>query len=147
VIILSAELAAMLAGEFGLTRQEQAFLVRARRSLNRLERRHYFQFLRPKEKMFKSYLARQVNLLPAEERQKWLDLTLDSMLEKGGDPDLVDCLIMDIIGPLHVFHHLRRRSEERGVRLKAMTSFGGLSMVLYLVVIITAVVLYFIARY
>lgn len=147
MIALSVELAAVLAGEFGLAPQEQAFLVKTRRSLDRLERRHYFQFLKPRERMFKACLARRYNLLPPEEQQKWLDLTLDSMLAKGGDPDLVDCLIMDIIGPLRVFHHLRRRSEERGIRLRAMTSFGGLSMVLYLVVIITALVLYFIARY
>ncbi|RJQ28131.1 MAG: hypothetical protein C4589_07175 [Peptococcaceae bacterium] len=144
---MSVELAAVLAGEFGLTRQERAFLVKTRRSLDRLERRHYFQFLRPREKVFKTYLTRQYNRLPVEEQQKWLDLTLDSMLAKGGEPDLVDCLVMNVIGPLRVFHHLRRRSEERGIRLKVMTSFGGLSMVLYLVVIITAVVLYFIARY
>lgn len=144
---MSVELITALAGEFGLTRQEQAFLVKTRRSLNRQDRRHYFQFLRPREKTFKAYLMRQYNRLSPEEKQKWLDLTLESMLVKGGEPDLADCLVMDIIGPLRVYHHLRCRSEERGIRLKAMTSFGGLSMVLYLVVIITAVVLYFIAGY
>jgi hypothetical protein len=143
---LSREITEVLDKEFELKPEELALLAKTKRSLNRGERRLYFQALKPRERQFKVYLTGEYGLLNEEGRQRWLNLTVENMLAKGGEPDLADALVMDVIGRLAVFHHLRKLSEERAVKLNAMVNFGGISMVLYLVVIITAVVLYFYYR-
>ena len=140
---MSREITEILNKEFTLEPEELSLLGKTKRSLNREERRLYFQSLKPRERKFRVYLTGEYGLLNEEGRQRWLKLTVENMLAHGGEPDLVDALVMDVIGRLTVFHHLRKLAEEKGVRLNAMTNFGGLSMVLYLVVIITAVILYF----
>jgi len=143
---LSREITKILNKEFTLEPEELSLLGKTKRSLNREERRLYFQSLKPRERKFRVYLTGEYGLLNEEGRQNWLKLTVENMLAHGGEPDLADALVMDVIGRLTVFHHLRKISEEKGVRLNAMTNFGGLSMVLYLAVIITAVILYFTYR-
>lgn len=140
---MSREITEVLNKEFELKPVELSLLAKTKRSLNREERKQYFQLLKPRERMFKVFLTGEYGLLNEEGRQKWLQLTVENMLVHGGEPDLADALVMDVIGRLTVFHHLRKLSEERYVKLNAMTNFGGLSMVLYLVVIIAAIVLYF----
>lgn len=143
---MSREITEVLDKEFELKPVELSLLSKTKRSLNREERKQYFQLLKPRERQFKVYLTGEYGLLNEEGRQWWLKLTVENMLDRGGDADLADALVMDVIGRLTVFHHMRKLSEERGVKLNAMTNFGGLSMVLYLVVIITAIVLYFTYR-
>lgn len=143
---MSREIIEVLNKEFEFSPEEQLLLTRTKRSLNREERKTYFQLLKPRERKLKVYLTGEYGLLDQEGRQRWLKTTVGNMLENGGEPDLADALVMDVIGRLTVFHHLRLLSEENGVRLNAMVNFGGLSMVLYLVVIITAVILFFVYR-
>ncbi|WP_243113743.1 hypothetical protein [Desulfofundulus salinus] len=144
--ILSREFAVAIGKQFRLNEQEVALLGKNIRQLSRLERRTYFEQLKPREREFKLFLKEKYALLDEGGRQKWMDTTVQSLLEKGGDPDLADSLVMDVIGRLQVYKSLRERAENEGIRLKALTNFGGLSMVLFLVVIITAVVLYLTGR-
>ncbi|WP_395858233.1 hypothetical protein [Desulfofundulus sp. TPOSR] len=144
--ILSREFAAVIGKQFRLNEQEVALLGKNIRQLSRLERRTYFEQLKPREREFKLFLKEKYALLDEGGRQKWMDTTVQSLLEKGGDPDLADSLVMDVIGRLQVYKSLRERAENEGIRLKALTNFGGLSMVLFLVVIITAIVLYLAGR-
>lgn len=144
--MLSREITEVLKKEFKLEPEEINLMSKTKRSLSREERRQYFQILKPKERTYKVYLTGEYGLLNEEGRQRWLTLTVENMLAHGGEPDLADALVMDVIGRLTVFHHLRKLSEEKRIKLNAMTNFGGLSMVLYLVVIITAIVLYFTYR-
>ena len=143
---MSREITDIIHKEFELKTVELSLLSKTKRSLNKEERKLYFQLLKPRERTFKVYLTGEYGLLNEEGRERWLNLTVENMLEHGGEADLADALVMDVIGRLTVFHHLKKRSEERGIRLNAMVSFGGMSMVLYLVVVITAVVLYFTYR-
>ena len=53
---------------------------------------------------------------------------------------------MDVVGRLKVYRYVRVKSEEEGIRLKPLTNFGGLTMVLFLVMLITALVLYLTGR-
>jgi hypothetical protein len=64
------------------------------------------------------------------------------MLARRGDPDLMDAMVMDVIGRLEMYKLVRERAENQGIKLTALANFGGLSMVLYGVVIVTAIVLY-----
>ncbi|WP_259499734.1 hypothetical protein [Desulfofundulus thermocisternus] len=139
---LSYKFALLLGQQFNLQEQEITLLGKNIRQFSRLERRIYFEQLKPREKEFKLFLKEKFALLDEEERQTWLDTTVQSLLEKGGDPDLADSLVMDVIGRLEVYKNLREKAENEGIRLKALTNFGGLSMVLFLVVIITAIILY-----
>ncbi|AEG15038.1 hypothetical protein G7K71_00500 [Desulfofundulus sp. TPOSR] len=143
---MSREFAAVIGKQFRLNEQEVALLGKNIRQLSRLERRTYFEQLKPREREFKLFLKEKYALLDEGGRQKWMDTTVQSLLEKGGDPDLADSLVMDVIGRLQVYKSLRERAENEGIRLKALTNFGGLSMVLFLVVIITAIVLYLAGR-
>ncbi|SHI73485.1 hypothetical protein [Desulfofundulus thermosubterraneus] len=143
---MSREFAAAIGKQFRLNEQEVALLGKNIRQLSRLERRTYFEQLKPREREFKLFLKEKYALLDEGGRQKWMDTTVHSLLEKGGDPDLADSLVMDVIGRLQVYKSLRERAENEGIRLKALTNFGGLSMVLFMVVIITAIVLYLVGR-
>ncbi|MDQ0287447.1 hypothetical protein J2Z49_002575 [Desulfofundulus luciae] len=143
---MSREFAAAIGKHFRLNEQEVALLGKNIRQLSRLERRTYFEQLKPREREFKLFLKEKYALLDEGGRQKWMDTTVQSLLDKGGDPDLADSLVMDVIGRLQVYKSLRERAENEGIRLKALTNFGGLSMVLFLVVIITAIVLYLAGR-
>ncbi|MFZ5647309.1 MAG: hypothetical protein ACOY30_06770 [Bacillota bacterium] len=138
---MSRELAEMVIKEMGLDGEAGELLLRNIRSLGRGERRCYFQRIKPLEgnikKFIQGYCRRDDSSL-----EKVVSITVDSMLEKRGDPDILDSFVMDVVGRLTVYKKLRERSESEGIRLSAFTSFGGLSMVLFAVVIITAIVLY-----
>ncbi len=143
---MSREFAAAIGKQFRLNEQEVALLGKNIRQLSRLERRTYFEKLKPREREFKLFLKEKYALLDEGGRQKWIDTTVQSLLDKGGDPDLADSLVMDVIGRLQVYRCLREKAENEGIRLKALTNFGGLSMVLFLVVLITAFILYLTGR-
>jgi len=146
VFAMSRFFAETLAEKFQLSPMEAELLLKTTRQLGRLERRVVFQKIKPRRREFKLFLQDLFALLNAEQRRQWLEITTRSLLDKGGEPDLVDAMVMDVIGRLEVYRCLRERAEQEGVRLNALTSFGGLSMVLFLVVIITAAVLYLLYR-
>ena len=112
------------------------------RQLNRRDRRYYFGQIKTKENDFKQYLREEANRLTDEEIKDWVLITSGNMLDRGGDPDLADCMVMDVLGRLKIYTALRERAETEGIKLNAMTNFGGLSMVLILLVILSGLVAY-----
>ncbi len=140
---MSREFAALIAGQFGLLPAEKRLLLKTTRELNKGERKIFFQKIKPREKEFKNYLRLK---LAAEDEARWVEITGRSLLEKGGEPDLADRLVMDVVGRLKVYRYVRVKSEEEGIRLKPLTNFGGLMMVLFLVMLVTALVLYLTGR-
>ncbi|MEW6424327.1 MAG: hypothetical protein AB1523_06195 [Bacillota bacterium] len=140
---MSCEFAELLAGQFNLLPEEKRLLLKTTRELTRAERRIFFQTMKPREKEFKNYLRLK---LAAEEEARWVEITGRSLLTKGGEPDLVDSLVMDVVGRLKVYRYLREKAEEEGIRLKPLTNFGGLTMVLFIVMIVTALILYLSSR-
>ena len=143
---MSEELKDILAGGCGLAGDEAALLVKNIRELSRAERRVFYQRVKPREREIKLLLRERFESGDSREKERWINATVESMLSRGGDPDLMDHMVMDVIGRLELYNLLRERAENRGVKLSALSNFGGLSMVLYSVVIITAIVLYFYYR-
>ncbi|MFZ5591340.1 MAG: hypothetical protein ACOY81_05995 [Bacillota bacterium] len=136
----------LLVAAFDLPVSEQRILLKNIKQLDRQERKMYFSVLKRQEKIFKDYLQQvYTNMSPAE-RQDFFNTLVDSLLVRRGDPDLADCLAMDVLGRLKVYRALRQRAEDKGVRLTALNNFGGLSMVLMLFVIIAGLVLLLLAR-
>lgn len=144
-LYMSREMAALVARNLGIKKAED-LLVKNIKSLGRVERKLYFQDIKPREKEIKEFISQYCAGSGEGGREDVIKKTVESLLEKKGDPDLVDSMVMDVLGRLNIYQSLRERSEREGVKLSAMTSFGGLSMVLFTVVIITAIVLYMINR-
>ncbi len=136
---MSCQFADLIAGQFNLPPEERRLLLKTIRHLTRGERRIFFQRLKPREKEFKNYLRIK---LAADEEWRWVEITGDSILEKGGEPDLADSLVMDVVGRLKVYRYLREKAEREGIRLKPLANFGGLTMVLLTVMLLTALVLF-----
>lgn len=139
---MSHEMAAVLAEKFGLEGDIESLLARNIRSLDRSERRTYFQRIKAREGEFKQFLAEYYSGGGSQSREKVVRETVNSLLERRGDPDLVDSMVMDVAGRILIYKNLRERSEREGIKLSALTNFGGLSMVLFTLVIITAIILY-----
>ncbi len=146
VTVLAAIFIEMLKKEFNLNEQETSLLGKTTRQMKREDRRLYFGHLKRREKAFKEYLLRNYMSLEPQQRKEWLEAVVQSMLERGGEPDLADNLVMGIVGRLPVYHRLRERSEKEGFKLKALVNFGGMGAVIMLVGAITALVLYLTAR-
>lgn len=136
----------ILKKEFNLSAGEASLLKKTSRELKREDRRLYFGQLKRREKTFKDYLQRQYEALEPDERLQWVDAVVQSMLDRGGEPDLSDNLAMSIVGRIPVYNRMRERSEKEGIRLKALVNFGGVGTVIMLVGIITALVLYLTAK-
>jgi len=139
---MSREMAEMVARELGLKGEAEKLLVRNIRSLERKERKCYFQQIKPQEDKIKELLKMYYSGGAESVRDSVVQVTVKSLLDKKGDPDLVDSLVMDVVGRIIIYKKLRENSESQGIKLNALTNFGGLSMVLFLVVFITAIVLY-----
>ena len=136
----------LLKNEFELDQKETALLAKMTRQLKKKDRRLYFGHLKRREKDFRNFLQLRYNSLDSSNREEWLEAVVQSLLERGGEPDLSDTLVMGIVGRLPVYNRLRERSEKEGVKLKALVNFGGMSTVIMLVMVITALVLYLMNR-
>ncbi|MCL6478272.1 MAG: hypothetical protein K6T65_07625 [Peptococcaceae bacterium] len=139
---MSREVAAVIVEKFGLDKESERLLIKNIKNLDRMERRFYFRDIKPMEKKFKEYLSGYYAAGSDALKDKIVRDTVNSLLERRGDPDLVDSMVMDVVGRLKIYKILRERSESEGIKLSALTNFGGLSMVLFAVVIIAAIVLY-----
>ncbi len=143
---MSEEIKGILMEGCGLGRDEANILLKNVRQLSKNERRILFRHIKPREREFKLFLKEKFQSGDSREREKWVNATVESMLARKGDPNLLDSMVMDVVGRLELYKIMRERAEKHGVRLSAMANFGGLSMVLYIVVIVTAVILYFYYR-
>lgn len=139
---MSREMAELVARELGLEGEAEKLLTRNIRTLGRKERKCYFQQIKPLENKIKELVKLYCSDGSESDREKVVQVTVKSLLDKKGDPDLVDSLVMDVVGRINIYKKLRENSESQGIKLNALTNFGGLSMVLFLVVFITAIVLY-----
>ena len=144
---MSQEFIGILSREYNLDLIQEDILSKTTSSLKRNERRIFFETLKPREREFKIFLKEKYEQLNKEDRLLWLNATVNSLLEKGGESAIIDGLLMDVIGRLEVYISLRKRSEKEGHALKPLVNFGGLSFVLVSMVIITAFILYFISIY
>lgn len=133
----------LLEENFSLTARDKMILEKNARQLNRSERNYYFQQLKPRERDFKEYLKEIVH---TADRREIIDIVVNNLLERQGDPSIADGIMMDILGRLEVYRELREKAGEKGVKLKALTNFGGIGMVITLVGLVTALILYFLAR-
>jgi hypothetical protein len=136
----------ILQNEFNLTDQDIRLLQKTTREQNRADRRYFYQHLKTREKKFIHHLQKHYQSLEPDGQKHWLDTVVQNMLERGGEPDIIDALVMKIIGPLTVYNQLRIKSEKDGVKLKGLVNFGGLGTVIMLVGAVTALVLYLLAR-
>jgi len=130
---MSREMAELVARELGLKGEAENLLVRNIRSLERKERKCYFQQIKPQEDKIKELLKMYYSGGSESVRESVVQVTVKSLLDKKGDPDLVDSLVMDVVGRINIYKKLRENSESQGIKLNALTNFGGLSMVLFLV--------------
>ncbi|SFR06509.1 hypothetical protein [Desulfoscipio geothermicus] len=136
----------MLKNEFNLSELETRILQMTTRQLQRTDRRYYFQHIKPREKNFKIYLRGVYDSLDPVLQKQWLDNVVQNMLSRGGEPDIADSLVMDIIGRLAVYNHMRIRAEEEGVKINRLANFGGMGALIMLVGAVTAFVMYLLAR-
>jgi len=145
---LSREIVSLLAGAFSLDQREEEILASPLRDLDRRGRRLYFARLRPREGEFRDFLHKRYASLSEEEKQAWRDFTVASMLDRRGEPDLADVLAMAPPGRLSMYREMRRQAEERGVVLRAMTSFGGVGLALYafLFLVLAVILLRYVLR-
>ncbi|MCL5056752.1 MAG: hypothetical protein M1130_01885 [Actinobacteria bacterium] len=135
----------ILKREFDLNEMDINLLQKVIRNINGDDRRYYFRNLKPREKNFEKTLQSIYDSLEPDSKKRWLDTVVKSMLERGGEPDITDSIVMRIIGPVSVYNHMRLKAEKEGILLKALTGLGGMGALLVLVVAITAVLLFFIA--
>jgi len=136
----------LLQKEFNLNENEINLLSKTTRQLKKDDRRAYFGQLKRREKDFKSFMKRQYETMTLESQAQWLESVVQSLLDRGGEPDLADNLAMSVIGRIPVYNRMRERAEKEGFKLKALTNFGGMSTVIMLVGVITAIVLYLTAK-
>jgi len=136
----------ILQKEFNLSENEINLLSKTTRQLKKDDRRAYFGQLKRREKDFKSFMKRQYETMTLESQAQWLESVVQSLLDRGGEPDLADNLAMSVIGRIPVYNRMRERAEKEGIRLKTLANFGGMSTVIMLVGVITALVLYLTAK-
>jgi len=140
---MSSEFAGLIADQFYLLPEERELLLKTTRELNRRERKIFFQKIKPREKEIKNYLKFRLSV---QQDKKWLEITGQSLIEHGGEPDLADTLVMKAMGRLHIYQYMREKSENEGIRLKPLANFGGLGMAMFLFMVIAALIIYFNAR-
>jgi len=143
---MSEEVALLIKKEFALDATAGKLLTKNIKTLDKMERRYFYRLIRPLEKEIRAFLSGYYHAGDADVRMNIEEATVQSLLNAGGDPDLADSMVMDAVGRIKIYRLLRERSESEGIKISALNNFGGLSMVLLLVVIITAVILYMLNR-
>lgn len=136
----------LLKYSFDLNETEINMLKKTLRQLKRVDRRYYYQHLKPREASFRKLLFDHYQTLDPAAQKRWLDTVVQSMLDKKGEPDISDTMVMKIIGQLTVYNNMRVRAEEEGIKLNNLVNFGGMGSVIMLVGIITALILYILAK-
>ncbi|MCF8010038.1 MAG: hypothetical protein K9L17_04615 [Clostridiales bacterium] len=133
----------LLKKEFDITGTDIKILLKNSKQLTRNERRHYFQNIKLREKEYKKYLQKFFSFCSSEEKEDLHDKLLENLLYRGGEPCIADKIMMDAVGRIETYRCLREKAENRGIKLNALTNFGGIGLVISLIGIITAAILYF----
>jgi hypothetical protein len=140
---LPNQVISLLEENFKLTNRDKDILNKTTRELNRSDRQYFFQELKPREGEFKEFFKKELH---NSDGQVLKEMVVANLLERGGDPSIADGLLMDVLGRLEVYHQLREKAEEQGVKLKALTNFGGMGLLIGMVGLTAAVILYFLNR-
>ncbi len=143
---MSVELRDILKKKFDLSEQVEEILLKNMRKLSREERRIYFAEVTPRAGELKEYLKYCYEEGSPEQRKQMENWIVENMLARQGIPDIVDSWLMDSMGSLHIFQRMRQEAESRGIRLTNLVNFGGLSMVIVAVLVISGIVFYFLNR-
>jgi len=122
-----------------LNPDERAIISKPIRRLNRIERRAYYGQMVVKGELIKKVLN---EILRDDGEEQILDLTVDSIINKGGEINYLDQLVIDILGPIKVYKLVRERSEERGLVLKATSTTGGCMVLLISFIILIAIIIF-----
>lgn len=143
---MSKEIIAILTKNFELNEKETGLIGKTMRRLNRQDRKYFFKNMKPKEKIYKEYLNNYYQSLDPEQKSNFIEITVNSLLEKGGEPDLSDSIAMGVAGRIPVYNRMREKAEYEGLRLNLSVNFGGMGTVIMLVGGITAIILYLLAK-
>ncbi|MCQ2560246.1 MAG: hypothetical protein MJ157_06040, partial [Clostridia bacterium] len=100
----------------------------------------------PRAGELKEYLKYCYEEGSPEKRKQMENWVVENMLARQGIPDIVDSWLMDSMGSLHTFKRMRQEAESRGIRLANLVNFGGLSMIIVTVLVISGIVFYFLNR-
>ncbi|WP_027365716.1 hypothetical protein [Desulfotruncus alcoholivorax] len=132
--------------KFELSEKETSLMGKTMRRLTREDRRYYFKYMKPKEKAYKEYLENQYQSLNPDQKSDFIETVVRSLLDKGGDPDISDSIVMGVVGRIPVYNRMREKAEKEGFKLNPLVNFGGMGTVIMLVGGITAIILYLLAK-
>ncbi len=138
---MSEYLGQMLKEEMGINGETLELVTKSLRSLNRQERRLLYGELRATLFRVETAVKEAWEQANEEERAKWLELTAESIVAKGGDRDFLDKLATQLIGSLKVYHRVQKLSDERGIMLKVSASQGGCTVILLAITLILGLAL------
>ena len=143
---MAKEIINILKKNFDLNEEETNLMSKNVRRLTRQDRKYFFKNMKPKEKIYKEFLKNYYQSLDPEQKSNFVEITVSSLLEKGGEPDLSDSIAMGVAGRIPVYNRMRERAEHEGLRLNLSINFGGMGTVIMLVGGITAIILYLLAK-
>lgn len=143
---MSQYLIEKLAAQFEFSATEKNILAKTKREFSRAERRLYYEKINPHQRRNREFLMDLYEMGGPEERQKWYEMTIESLLEKGGEADLVDELAIEIIGRIDIYSGLRERAEKTGKPIKALAGGGGCFFVLTVGIILITLIVYFLNK-
>lgn len=112
---MSEYLGQVLSKEISLNKEIVVLLTKDLRSLSAQQRRVLYGELKETVSHIETAVKNAWTNSNEEERAKWLDITVASIIDKGGDRDFLDKLAIRLIGPIKVYHRVQKLSKERGI--------------------------------
>ncbi|SFG44713.1 hypothetical protein SAMN05660649_01646 [Desulfotomaculum arcticum] len=143
---MAEEFINLLKKKFDLNEAEINLMGKTMRRLTREDRKYFFKSMKPKEKIYKEYLSAYYQSLEPEQKTDFIEITVNSLLAKGGEPDIADSMAMGVAGRIPVYNRMREKAENEGLKLNLLANFGGIGTVIMLVGGITAIILYLLAK-
>lgn len=141
---MSEYLGQILSSKLNLNQDAIQLFTKSLRSLNRPERKLLYGELSTTLTQVESTLLAAWEQADDEERAKWLNVTVESIVTHGGDRDMLDKLATQLIGSLKVYNLVQKLSTERGILLKVSASQGGCTFILLAIILILGLVLAYI---
>lgn len=138
---MSEYLGQLLIEKLDINQETFQLVTKNMRSLNRQERRLLYGELRSTLSQVEGALLEAWDNANDEERIKWLELTADSIVMKGGDRDLLDKMATQLVGKIKVYNRVQKLSNERGIVLKVAASQGGCTIILAAAILIIGLAL------
>lgn len=143
---MAEEFINLLKKKFDLNETEINLMGKTMRRLTREDRNYFFKNMKPQEKIYKEYLSAYYQSLEPEQKTDFIEITVNSLLAKGGEPDIADSMAMGVAGRILVYSRMREKAENEGLKINLLANFGGIGTVIMLVGGITAIILYLLAK-